>query len=228
MWCKPCDLRATYLHLKVVTFDRCKDFPQRLVSDHAKLELLIQSRCFRNRICRNISKVIRRQCCEQSHSTHCIVKISDCILKVGVSLPHEVMQGVLGLVLLHAGGQTLLSSAYQPLELLQEGLQLEELLQKRLVRQEGYVLLVIIGLVLPMSLLLGISRVYALENAKPSEVCQRNLQLHQSLGTGDVGSSCAFLTFNLAMNLILASLLLVSLALRLRGLALHHLCRGLP
>ncbi len=127
---------------------------------------------------------------EQVNETERIVQVPQRVREAGVPLTDQVMQGILGrkrsllpprLVLLVAvGGST---------HALHERLEQAELLEQRLVGQGPDVLQVIedLALLVAGGASAGLAGINALEDAKPAEVLQRNLELFEDLGPADEG-----------------------------------------
>mmetsp|Transcript_73261 Transcript_73261/g.158576 ORF Transcript_73261/g.158576 Transcript_73261/m.158576 type:complete len:653 (+) Transcript_73261:298-2256(+) len=225
---KPRDRLPTDLGLEVVALDRREDLAQRLGADHVELELLVEPRGLVDRLRRDVALLVRGQGLEEGEHADGVVHVADGHVERRVPLADEVVQGVGGLPLLERRGQAALFPAHEPLELLHEGLHVEELVQQRLVREEGDVLGVVVRLVHPGRLLLRVARVDAFQDAKAAEVRKRDLQLRERLGTGHIRRGLALLSLSLPMDLVaLLGPLLVPLGM---GMLLRHwdLTRGLP
>mmetsp|Transcript_29845 Transcript_29845/g.50916 ORF Transcript_29845/g.50916 Transcript_29845/m.50916 type:complete len:242 (-) Transcript_29845:106-831(-) len=131
---------------------------------------------------------ITRQTRKQMNETQRIIQITQSIRKPGITLPHKMMQRILGSQRFLPASLILLMTIGTPTNFLHEGAELTEFIQQRLMSQRLDILNMIKHLPLfVLGSLLGLTGIHSLENAQAAKVTEGNLQFLEDLGTSNKG-----------------------------------------
>lgn len=123
---------------------------------------------------------------EQAEETECIVNVSQCVHKAGISLLYHMSQRILRRLLYMVLCQLQFFLAQKFFVFLEMGFDVSELLEEFVMHEDLEVFDVIIGLRRSLKLLLGLARIDSLEDTESTEVFQRQLQLADCFASSEV------------------------------------------